>query len=64
MAGLREEESNSAVVGEPLETRGVGLTEGLKQSLHIAPTVRTQQALEFKCLRLADTLIAVTSSQI
>ena len=51
-------------MGKPLETRSAGLTEGLKQSLHIAPTVWIQHALELKFPRLANTLIAVTSSQI
>jgi len=50
-------------MGEPLETRGVGLTEGLKQPLHIAPAVRTQHALKFRCPRLLNTLISVTSAQ-
>lgn len=52
------------MVAEPLETRGARLTEGLKQSLHIAPAVKTQHALKVKCPRLSNTPIAVTSSQI
>jgi len=50
-------------VGEPLETGGF-FTKGLKQSLDVAPAVRTQHALKIKCSRLANTLIAVPSSQI
>jgi len=64
LAAPGDEQSNSAVAGKPLETSGVGLTEGLKQSLNISPTVRTQHALELKSLHLANTLTAISWSQI
>jgi hypothetical protein len=51
-------------VGEPLETRSLGLTEGLKQSLHVAPAIRTQHTLKLKRTGFANTLIAGTSSQV
>ena len=51
-------------MGEPLKTRGLGLTEGLKQSLHVAPAVRTQHARKLKSSRLANTLIAGPTSQV
>jgi hypothetical protein len=50
-------------MGEPLETRGLGLTEGLKQSLNVAAAVRTQHALKLKCSRMVNTLIAGPLSQ-
>ena len=51
-------------MGEPLETGSLGFTEGRKQSLDVAPAVRTQHALRLKCSLWANTLVVVPSSQI
>jgi hypothetical protein len=51
-------------MGEPLETRSAGLTEGFKQSFDVPPALLSQHALEGTGWRWAHTLIAVTSLQI
>lgn len=51
-------------MGEPLETRRVGLGEWLQQSFYIAPAVRSQHALKPKRLHLANTLIASTYAEV
>jgi len=39
LAVLRDEQRHFTVVREPLETIGIGVAEGLKQSLYIGPAI-------------------------
>jgi hypothetical protein len=50
-------------VREPLETRRIGVTERVKQSLYIPPAVGTQYALKVERLDLTNALISFASLQ-